>query len=851
MSIETYEPIELGGFGGEVTLIDRSDLPQGVASSAKNIEFFPSAIRTRRGMDSYQNYGSTTAMDFVFAYRPDGTPYSYFSGPLAINAFSLEVVEPTLGTAIGNAVNYGGSSTPYRVFYKAYNRLTFAAVRNGANAESFPIKYYYSGNLSVANYAPTFSRAVAQPPQANGAYANSATAGNVSAGDHYFVVIFENGSGFRTAPMGPPVKLTATGSKKVDVSALPLGYGTSDIAKRLIFATSANPALGTNQWPLTGYYCVETAASAMVVGDDSTTSVSIDFTDAGLVNGTPLTQYVDNSPLPPCKGFAVYNQRTVAWGVRNALLPAGLSVLQTTPAPAPGVFNVPLSFDSVTPTVPTGWTVVNAGGGINHSTTMPGGLWNMAGDGVTLAPGKIRTSGDLFYGLTKGKEYRIRFLASTGLTGPGTGTLDISVTGSSVLISIVPTSNTYPKVYDFKLVDTTDALSAGAFLNIGLNNTPTSGSFVNIGDVMIYPSDTPFYGNTPWVSKAGQPEAFSNVTGFLGISDADVSQQVQCCFVLRSGLFMARETSVFGTTDNGTEPSTWPISKASDVFGACGPKAVALIDDVGSPGQGALGIGYAAGQALMVCKNGVALFDGSTATKVSQEIQPILDSVNWAYGHLVWATADPARKKVFIGLPVNGSTVINMGLVVDYATGWGDPLTDPANGRKWGEWTIGTQAGLGNFGTVDPTDARMVFCSNQGGTDINLLKWPSSTPYYYDYMTTGAHQLNVPSKYITACLPANSWGQYNFGGVTSMVNGSGNFVLNAVRLDNSLVTIPQTGTPRVLSVTPLHDTFIKMHMVDEHLSFQMQNGTNPGDYFALDMFTVLAKESPYARVRGI
>src|ERR1019366_1912211 len=149
------------------------------------------------------------------------------------------------------------------------------------------------------------------------------------------------------------------------------------------------------------YYCLETSKSAMVVAGNTVTSVSIDFDDATLVNGTPLTQYVDNTPLPPCAGFAVYNQRTVAWGVRNALLPAGLSVLQTTPAPAPGVFNVPLSFDygALTTAAPAGWTTVSAGGNQQGSsgTAPPGGLWQMSGDGVTLTRGKIQTVGDLFY----------------------------------------------------------------------------------------------------------------------------------------------------------------------------------------------------------------------------------------------------------------------------------------------------------------------------------------------------------------------------------------------------------------------------------------------------------------------
>lgn len=861
MSVETYNPIVLQTFGGEVTLEDRTDLPAGVASLAQNIEFFPGAIRTRRGMDFYKQYiVSSPTMDFAFAYRPDGTEYSYNTTAETSNYFRIAACEPTTNGFI--TISAYGGNVPYRTFFKAYNRLTMAATSNGPNAEAFPMKAVFTGNLSGANYFPVATRMAPAPPQANGTYANSGIAGSVSAGDHYFLIIFENSAGFRTAPMAVPIKLTATGGKKVDVSSLPIGplsNGTTqyDIVKRIIFATSANPTLGTNQYPLTGYYCVETTPSGMVVGDNTSATTNVDFTDAVLVNGTPLDQYMDNTPLPPCKGFTVYNQRTVAWGVRNALMPSGLSALQTTPAPAPGVFNVPLSMDCGAGASMYGWTVVSAGGSWVHPGPQdaPGAMWQMVGDGVTLTRGKIRSNGDLFYGLTKGREYRIRFRANNPFTYPlGTGTLDISVTGSSILVSLgsalLPVGGA-PQYFDYKLVDTTDSLSIGAYLNIGLNNTAANGAVVRITDVMIYPSDTPFYGNTPWVSKAGQPEAFSNLTGFLGISDADVSQSVQCCFVLRSGLFMARETSVFGTQDNQGEPSTWTIGKASDTFGACGPKAVAILDDTGTPGT--YGTSGTAGSAVMVCRNGISLFNGATADKISQEIEPTLAKVNWAYGHLIWATADPARKKVFIGLPINNSTTINLGLCVDYAEGWGDPIANPGSGRKWAEWTIGTQAGLGNFATVDPADSRIVFSSNQGGTDINLVKWPSSTPNYFDYKNATTN-LNIPSKYVTSTLPPNTenpWGGYNFGGITTMVNGAGNLVLNAVLLDNSLVTLPQSGTPRVLAATPLHDLYIKAHIYTEHLSLQIQNGTNVGDYFAMDMLTILAKRSPFTPVRGI
>jgi hypothetical protein len=657
--------------------------------------------------------------------------------------------------------------------------------------------------------------------------------------------------------MAKPVKLTASGGKKVDFSAVPLGEtgwfdatGSMDIAKRLIFATSANPDLGGNEYPLTGYYCLETATSGMVIGSNLVATGSLDFTDATLIEGTPLDQYIDNSPLPPCKGFTVYNQRLIAWGVRNGLFPTGLDTLQTTPRPSAGTFGVPYSFGSYSGVAaPDGWTTVSAGGvqfmsaGTGHPA---GAYWQMAGDSASLTRGKIRTNGDLFYSLTAGREYRIRFSARRlGTLGPGT--LDVNVTGASPLISVTTTllPLTYAKTFDYKLVDAADVLTAGAYLNVGMNNTGLTNDYIEIFDLLIYPSDTPFYGNTPWVSKAGQPEAFSNLTGFLGISDADTSQSVQSCFVLRSGLFMARETSVFGTTDNQQEPSLWPISKASDTFGACGPKAVALIDDAGGTISGA----GTAGMAVMVCRNGISLFDGSTATGIYREIEPILATVNWAYGHLVWAVADSVRKKVFIGLPVNGSTTINLGLVVDYWEGWGDPIENPGTGRKWSEWFIGVQGHLGNFGCVDPLDSRIVFCSDQTGTDKNLVKWPSSTPNYFDYSTAG--NLNISSKYITAPLPAAASGINNYGGLMLNVGGVGNLVLTAILPNASTIALPQSSTPRVLTAASLHDTYIKTNFTTERASLDIRNGSAVGDYVSMGMITVMLKRSPFMPTRQL
>jgi hypothetical protein len=248
----------------------------------------------------------------------------------------------------------------------------------------------------------------------------------------------------------------------------------------------------------------------------------------------------------------------------------------------------------------------------------------------------------------------------------------------------------------------------------------------------------------------------------------------------------------------------------------------------------------------MVCRNGISLFNGATAEKISQEIEPTLARVNWAYGHLIWAAADPSRKRVFFGFPVDGSTTVNYGLCLDYQEGWGDPLANPGGGRKWSPWNFGTNNGIGSFGTIDPSDSRMVFCSDQAGSNQTLVKWPSATPNYYD---VSGGNLNIVSYYVTAPVPFGTWGEYGFGGVSMDVSGVGQLRLQAELLDNSQVTLPQSGTYRTLSNPALHDTYIKAHLNAERLSLDILNGSSAGDFFSLAQLVVLAKRSPFMPAR--
>lgn len=131
-------------------------------------------------------------------------------------------------------------------------------------------------------------------------------------------------------------------------------------------------------------------------------------------------------------------------------------------------------------------------------------------------------------------------------------------------------------------------------------------------------------------------EAFNVNTGRLGMATEN-QQPVKCAFTLFDQLIGVKSRSMYSTTDNGTtEPSLWSIREISN--------------KVGTPSSHGVAIGE--GYALICDISGLFLWDGGQPIKISDEIQPLWDSVNWAAGYCVWITNDVAKRRISIGLPL-------------------------------------------------------------------------------------------------------------------------------------------------------------------------------------------------------
>jgi hypothetical protein len=136
-------------------------------------------------------------------------------------------------------------------------------------------------------------------------------------------------------------------------------------------------------------------------------------------------------------------------------------------------------------------------------------------------------------------------------------------------------------------------------------------------------------------SYANNQEAFDQVTGVCG--PAQNSQPINGGAVLFDLLYALKEKSWYSTSDNGvTEPFQWSWKEVSNKVGAVGIHS------------------YDYGEGWMVTANrqGGYFFEGGEPIKITQEIQPLWDLINWQYGYTIWMRNDPEQKRMTIGVPI-------------------------------------------------------------------------------------------------------------------------------------------------------------------------------------------------------
>ena len=238
-------------------------------------------------------------------------------------------------------------------------------------------------------------------------------------------------------------------------------------------------------------------------------------------------------------------------------------------------------------------------------------------------------------------------------------------------------------------------------------------------------------------------------------------------------------------------------------------------------------------------RSGLYYFDGGTPVKLSQEIQPTWDAINWQYGETLWVQVDIQHKRILVGVLTGAATQPNQILVLDYTETLADPLAtipgNPEHGRKWVPWNIAANS----CGLIERANgvAEIFFGSNNSTGKIY-------SPVEGQYSDDGAA---INSFYATAFLAATGLSGRNlFGYLTGYVQGAGLLVLTAL-WPGAVTQVPLGAWTLASPATKDMEMFT--NVLSERVSYQF--GTNAaGSWFSLTKLVPWAKPDPFAIVRG-
>lgn len=509
--------------------------------------------------------------------------------------------------------------------------------------------------------------------------------GNISAGVHQVSVCFITRNGYITEP-APPGSWTAMGGLAALVSGIP--YGPPNvIARLLVFTTSGGANFFYSQANTLGI-------STFLIPDNSSTTAIVDFTDLALLSAISADLLFDRFELPPCAAIINYAERIFPWGVRNLI---------------PNFVN--MSFDGgaiVQSSYPLGWTqdiTPSGDGGSLQNSTMFGFDYVIDNNAPGIRGRIYQNANQDYLGvaiLSPLTNYSLRVSLKQLIPNyNGTFTADIYDTGSSTVLAtaIVNLGLVEDFFKEFIVQFNTEmpvTIPTGAVLRLYANYLGT-GSPISVKNVSIFPNDEPFQASQLLASNVQDPEAFQGVTGFLNVNENDGHRITSLC-IIRDRLYIAKNISgLFVTSDDPTnEPDGWTIDTISRRVGCESINGMGT--KVGDTGEDWF---------FILAREGLYIFWSSEPPKVSQEIQPTWELINWDYAYLGWVQVDTANRRVLVGLPI-GATTPNKVYMMDYqqvgATGEsvasGSPVAPNYAGqvkahttaRKWSIWNMQANA---------------------------------------------------------------------------------------------------------------------------------------------------------------
>jgi hypothetical protein len=794
MSIESFVPLPLNVFSTWVTLLDPSDVPIGMSPNLGDVDFFPGGVRTRPGLVSQ------------FPVIGGGASVNGLKSYITTNLTPVTLVFDSLGNLYKEispgvlSVVYAGAAKPNLLLDSATHfGREYISFGDGVTGQDLPRQYDNANYDRVSQIGPAEGPALAD-----------STSGSISPGVHQCVVVFVTRQGFWTAP-SPPVSWTAAGGLKVSVTNIPTG--PLNVVQRLLAFTGSGGA---------SFYHVP---ATMVINDNTATSAVVDFSDTILLSGVSMDYLFSQIELPEQLGVVDYSERLFWWGER-----ASMDNWRN------------LTFDGGWDASgngrPLGWQLdpsFGPGGSREQFDSIWGDAYTITADGVTAARGYIFQNAIVDAGgnplLVANTDYsvRVRVTRTAGLTA---GTLRVNAYSPTLGmlgtgIAVTPSqADVFYQEFTAQLLPPMTSLPSDAVLRVYADGVPApSGQAFLVDNIEVYETNAAANPSLVRASGTEEPEAYDGVTGIMSIAENN-GQGIRAAFTLRNNLYFVKERSMYVTANDGVnEPSLWQVEEVSNIVGTPSAHGVALGEE----------------WAIIAGRSGVYLFDGSEPVKISQEIQPSWDAINWQYGQLIWVQVDTQRKRVYIGVPMGSATAPNQVLMLDYTEGFGDPLvamlTAPERSRKWAPWTIGANCAA----LIErPAGVAQLFF----GTNNSSGKILGLTPGTFSDDGAAINSF-YSTAYLAATGPALS-GRNLFGYLTAYVQGSGSLALAALSPGDVVSTALGVWT---LAAPASRDMEQFTNVLAERVSYQF--GTNAaGSWFSLTKLAPWAKPDPFAIVRG-
>jgi hypothetical protein len=888
-------PLDL--FGGLVTDMPAADLPQGVSPDCQDVAFVQGAVKTRPGLapafsalagNPTVNYLKTftqpnlaqtlLALDSGGTLWQEATPgtLSQVASGLAENAsadsaslfgreyialhdgqFGIDLPRQFDGTNFDRVSQIGPGAGVAAIadivasissVVRASNVVTVTTATPLGLIPSDQIAIAgvtdasFDGTFAVASIIDSLHFTYAQTAaNASSSAGTAAPVGSLSAGVHQCSVIFVTRQGYLTRP-SVPVSWTSMGNVRAVVTGVPSVSTLPNVVARILAFTGAG---GDSFYYTTGL----DGAPQMQITDSSATSFVVDFSDTALLAGISADSLFRLVELGECAGVTGYADRLFWWGERNKQNNWDNLTFDG-------------AFGGTGGNVPLGWTAdpTYFAGGMPDSTgsALWGGAYAILGDGVSTTCGLMTQSAVASYDGTPrlqsntGYSARVRVRA-TGTLTQGTVHVQlhsvsagISTGGISVVAAQISATAWTEFIAPITPAGGFTAIPADLLLRVYADGTPTGAAGFLLDNIEIFPTLEPYNTSLVRAAFAEDPESYDGVSGFLNVSEND-GQTVRAGFSLRERLYLVKDRAMYVTEDDGVnEPASWTINEVSMT--------------VGTPSV--MGVDTGEDWAVIAGRAGMYLFDGGEPIKISQEIQPLWDQINWAAGQTLWVRVDTRNKRILCGVPLGAATSPNVILTLDYRSlassneiqSLGSVLFSTLSGklsavgrsRKWCPWNItanccalaerpdgtsqmflgnGIVSGAGNGKIYELSDAQY----SDDGAAINSYY---TTYFFLSHDLEQTYQVRAHRKL--------------FAYLTLYAEGAGNLNVSAF--------IGNQAYPAALVALPLsspapNDLELPINLLGERVAFQV--GTNAaGSWFRLERFIPSLLPDPWAPVRG-